>query len=138
MASNHGDHQSILINLNIPRRELFEFIMTHFPALFEPILLGITRTNQLKTSSPYIPTYIPLTKFSSLLPVHQVPSVWNSRSNDMILIQNINILKSRLKKSFIKSYSIHIEHGNNAMCSECPRTKLCTLILYILLANNLY
>ena len=67
--------------------------------------------NQNKTNlkhSDYIFLQRPSTKFSSLLPVHQVPSIWNSLSNDMLSIQNRNAFKSRLKKSFIKSYCVQI------------------------------
>ena len=62
--------------------------------------------NQNKTNlkhSDYIFLQRPSTKFSSLLPVHQVPSIWNSTSNDVLSIQNRNVFKSRVKKSFIKS-----------------------------------
>jgi hypothetical protein len=84
-----------------------------------------TEHNQNITNSrnpDHIFRLIPRTKFSSLLPVHQVPIIWNSLGNDMLSIQNRNMFKFKVKKLFINSYSIHIENCSNPLCPECPRT----------------
>jgi len=111
-------------------RDLYQFQNALFAHDYKHITLPrsfrtyFTEHNQNKTSfrhPDHIFRHIPRTKFSSLLPSHQVPMIWNSLSNDMLSIQNRNIFKFRVKKSFINSYNIQVENCRNPMCPECPR-----------------
>jgi len=130
----YNSHTDPLLRHNniLKIRDLYQFQSALFAHDYEhsslphPFRTYFIAHNQNKTNlkhPDHIFRQIMRTNFSSLLPVHQVPSILNSLSNDMLSIQNRNAFKSRLKKSIIKSYCIQIEHCNNAMCSECPRTK---------------
>ena len=62
---------------------------------------------------------IPRTKFSSSLPPHKVPLIWNSLSDELLSIDRRNVFKRSVKAKYITLYTEQIEKCTNPRCPEC-------------------
>ena len=66
--------------------------------------------------------HIPHTKFSSRLPKHKFPVIWNSLSHDHHSIASQNIFKKTLKRSFLDNYTPVDHPCSNPLCPDCVTT----------------
>ena len=64
----------------------------------------------------------PRTKFSSRLPKHKFPVIWNSLSHDHHSITSRNIFKKTLKRSFLDNYTPVDHPCSNPLCPDCVTT----------------
>ena len=60
----------------------------------------------------------PRTTYSSLLPYHKFPRIWNELDTSSQNIQSISSFKRKVKGTFINKYA-DVIHCNNTMCKQC-------------------
>jgi len=97
-----------------------DFKYNRLPVSFSYFFPTGNDTNLSSRRVNHIPLTIPMsrTSFSSHLPTHLFPNIWNSLHNDTMSIQNRNTFTSTLKSHFIDEYSTRVT-CNNQHCPDC-------------------
>ena len=63
-------------------------------------------------------TKAPRTCYTSSLPLHHFPKIWNELDPNLHKLESCTVLKKTLHGSIINNYS-HIIHCDNLTCSQC-------------------
>ena len=82
---------------------------------FQHIIVPLTRQTNLANCMRF------RTNFTSNLPLHTFPRIWNGIGNYLHSITSLNKLKSRIRNHFMDQYRDNIE-CNNQHCRQCRAT----------------
>lgn len=121
---SYRSHTEILFkNSKIPKLEdLYKLHIILFMHDYRNYKLPISFANQYKTSilnrknNFYQET--PRTKFSSQLPKHKFPKIWNCLPDNLKCLASRNILKHRFINETLASYK-SMENCTNPLCPDC-------------------
>jgi len=82
-----------------------------------------SRTNMVTRQATQMLTDRARTNFTSRLPKHSFPSIWNTMEPTLKLSKSRNIFKKSVKYNIIQNYKNNIQ-CNNPMCTECGNRQL--------------
>ena len=99
---------------------IHDFKYKRLPASFSDFFPASDGSNVSSRRVHHIPLSIPMsrTAFSSHLPTHSFPIIWNSIHENTLSISNRNIFKSSLKSQLLNAYSARVK-CNNPLCPDC-------------------